>query len=184
MPDTTAPLPAHCGYKVHHCSGVDGMVGNLAWEVARLLSDLRRLKPRAGLCDWVDEAEAPASCLPFWLSDWRAALVESSDSQFFHAGPQCECRRPVALTGLPAHPLRPITPPPKGTDRRIHRSFSAAQQERMDGWASFAFTHRSSLSGLPSAIPPLGAWPGVLGFWALQTFAQRWNPAAGMASGG
>ena len=50
------------------------MVGNLAWEVARLLSDLRRLKPRAGLCDWVDEAEAPASCLPFWLADWRAAF--------------------------------------------------------------------------------------------------------------
>jgi hypothetical protein len=82
------------------------------------MGDLRRLKPRGRLCDWVDEAEAPASCLPFWLSHWRPALFESnrpspSDSQFFHAGSQGECRRPVALTGLPAYPLRlshPLAP--------------------------------------------------------------------------
>lgn len=93
---------------------------------------------------------------PFWLSDWRAALVESSrpspsNSQFFHAGSQGECRRPVVLTGLSAHPLRPShplrPPPPKGT-----AVFTAHfPPHNKNGWTaghsdtvSHSHTHRSS----------------------------------------
>jgi hypothetical protein len=97
-----------------------------------------------------------------------AALVESSrpsptsDSQFFHAGPQGECRRPVALTGLAGPSAKAITP--AGPRRKAPTAVFTAHfpPHNRNGWTA---GHSDTVShshidpspgagGLPSAIPP------------------------------
>jgi hypothetical protein len=89
----------------------------------------------------------------------------------------------------PAHPLRPSHP--LGPAERHRPPYSPLIFRRTTGTDGRLGTR--TWFRIQTSIPlrgragylrpslPLGAWPGVLGFWALPTFAQRWEPRRGDA---